>query len=592
MIPSNITREHIVRAAHQAEEHGIPLARGSSKYLLEYDGRYYPPKYVLSLANRYANGRELSPSEFSGGHESNSFLANLGFKIIEISHHNSLAPTACGERRRATKPRAGHSERCLKCKETIRLLLKELYGDVQANHRIHAGVHPDAFRGCQYYGELQDIYKALQNNRGFRDFLKTESLPRCDFFIAEPGFIVEFDESQHFTFPRRLALELYPDDLVLGFDRRKWMSLCHSIGAKDNEPAYRDEQRAWYDTLRDFLPAAAGLRPTVRLFARDYKWCTLNPGRASDVQRFEHLLHPEPEKSGVKIHSEPAPFAARVVICDEWNGDPHEAGKLLETIHEKWPKDRKVRFVITCGGFMQFDWPKSVSRPMIGDPIHPDPGALASLVSEAEESVMGVMTPDLVSKLRDITDYITLGVDSHKTRISMTQHHIGEPHVELVCIVDLKNNRRYWTGKSYPTTGQQNGLVRFTNLDTHFIDLADVGKVMVLGCHDLTVFNPRSRNARGWRQSTNMDFRALSRKHRPVCVLHHPHSTVKVRTWMNAWNGLTATLPSVKRYAGAGRYHESDRMRAEWDPLDSVLRSTKCGPTLDFTIRGTHRTSV
>ncbi len=38
---------------------------------------------MLSLANRYANGNYLNPSEFGGGREANNFLKNLGFIIIE-----------------------------------------------------------------------------------------------------------------------------------------------------------------------------------------------------------------------------------------------------------------------------------------------------------------------------------------------------------------------------------------------------------------------------------------------------------------------------------------------------------------------------
>jgi hypothetical protein len=34
--------------------------------------------------------------------------------------------------------------------------------------------------------------------------------------------------------------------------------LCEEINAKDNYPPYRDEQRAWYDTLRDFLASDKG----------------------------------------------------------------------------------------------------------------------------------------------------------------------------------------------------------------------------------------------------------------------------------------------------------------------------------------------
>jgi hypothetical protein len=55
---------------------------------------------------------------------------------------------------------------------------------------------------------------------------------------------------------------------MLGFDKRKWIELCDQINAHDNYPLFRDEQRAWYDTLRDFLPTIKPLLPTVRLYKK------------------------------------------------------------------------------------------------------------------------------------------------------------------------------------------------------------------------------------------------------------------------------------------------------------------------------------
>ena len=84
MIPKNISREHVLKAIEEVKRSGIPEGRGSKKFLVEFNGIYYPPKYIISLANKYANGEELNPSEFSGGAESNNFLRALGFKIVEI----------------------------------------------------------------------------------------------------------------------------------------------------------------------------------------------------------------------------------------------------------------------------------------------------------------------------------------------------------------------------------------------------------------------------------------------------------------------------------------------------------------------------
>ena len=59
MIPTNITREHVIKALEEIDASAIPPGRASTKFALVLNGKRYPPKYVLSLANRFANGKEL-----------------------------------------------------------------------------------------------------------------------------------------------------------------------------------------------------------------------------------------------------------------------------------------------------------------------------------------------------------------------------------------------------------------------------------------------------------------------------------------------------------------------------------------------------
>ena len=477
-----------------------------------------------------------------------------------------------------------HNERCLKCKETIKKLLQKIYGEVKVNYKFNVKTSPEDFKHTPYYHKLKEIYEILQKHRGFKEFVKAKTLPNCDFFIPNPGFIVEFDESQHFTLTRKITLERYPANFKLGFDKEKWIRLCNEINAKDNNPPYRDEQRAWYDTLRDFLPSILGLKPTVRLFAKDFIWCSLNPDNPKDVNKFQKIIGIDSKHWKIEVKEDPNPVLARIIIASDWTGNLKEAKKLLENIYQKWPKGKKVKFVITCGGFIQFEWPDFISKEMIGNFRNPNSKIVNILVEKAEKSVKSVLTKDLLDKWREVTDYVTLGVDSYKEKISTTQNYINQPHIELVFLIDLRNNKFYWTGKSYPTPNQQNGLVRITDLKTHFFDL-DVGKVMILGCHDLTIFNPRSKNAKGWRKEVNEKFKKLTKKEKPKFVLQHPHTTVKVKTWLNAWRCLKKTIRSVEIYASAGRYHESNRQFSEYDKLDDVLTYTKCGNTIDFLVR-------
>jgi len=280
MIPKNIDREHILKAIEEVKKTGIPEGRSSKKFLVEFNGIYYPPKYIISLANKYANGEELNPSQFSGGTESNDFLRALGFKIVEIKMPKKIKHAHHKERRETTSA------------VTIRKLLERIYGKVEQNYKFDVGTRPEDFLNASYYDKLKEIYKALQNYRGFEELVEAKTLPNCDFFVPNPGFIVEFDEPQHFTLPRRIALEMYPDELELGFNRGKWIALCKKYDRRDNDKRkpYRDEQRAWYDTLRDFLPAIKGLKPTVRLFAGDSVWGSLNPDDTSDIERFRRFF--------------------------------------------------------------------------------------------------------------------------------------------------------------------------------------------------------------------------------------------------------------------------------------------------------------
>ena len=85
-IPSTISRNHVLEAMHEIDELGVPDRRKSTGYCLIHKQRHYPPKYVISLAAKYAVGRELGPHEFYGGEGSgcaNVFLRSRGFEVVE-----------------------------------------------------------------------------------------------------------------------------------------------------------------------------------------------------------------------------------------------------------------------------------------------------------------------------------------------------------------------------------------------------------------------------------------------------------------------------------------------------------------------------
>ena len=69
MIPKNIDRKAVLAAIQNIDENGIPRTRLSRTYNLKYNGRFYPPKYLISVANKIINGNELEPFAFGGGAE-------------------------------------------------------------------------------------------------------------------------------------------------------------------------------------------------------------------------------------------------------------------------------------------------------------------------------------------------------------------------------------------------------------------------------------------------------------------------------------------------------------------------------------------
>lgn len=174
--------------------------------------------------------------------------------------------------------------------ENILILLGKAYGAVEKEKRFNVGTHPEDFEGTQYCDSLKKIYEALQNYRNHKDLVRRNIL-KCDSFMSDAGFILEWDESQHFTVPRKIALELYPEELKISFEKKRWIELCDKRPRTDNTPPHRDEQRAWLDTLRDFLPELEeGLKPTIRLYYKDPQWSSLNPNSTIDIERFKELL--------------------------------------------------------------------------------------------------------------------------------------------------------------------------------------------------------------------------------------------------------------------------------------------------------------
>jgi hypothetical protein len=218
-----------------------------------------------------------------------------------------------------------------------------------------------------------------------------------------------------------------------------------------------------------------------------------------------------------------------------------------QILKEASETDFKARYFVTPGGFIVIPWKFQ---------------SFKEAVHEAK-----IWAEKLIRGIEINADCITIGIDSHSSK------NLRKPHVELV---GLKGDEWHFTGKIYPTVEQQKGLLR-SDFDSHFLEVGE--RVMILGCHDLNIFNPRSiKTAKGWRKEVSDKFRDKAKEFSPEIVLHHPHYTDSFRIWLSAWRNLERELSSVNHYASSSVYFRS---RGERSDLNKVLRATKKGDVLD-----------
>lgn len=184
-----------------------------------------------------------------------------------------------------------HDTRCNKCKSVIYAMLQKIYGDVEFKFKA-SGVSTkiEDYEKHQCYKELIAIYSALQDYRNNKEFVKLKSLQRCDLYIPKYRYVIETDEFQHFSYARFIALKNYPKRMAIGYDKKWYQLACDNTRNKDNDPKYRDEQRAWYDTIRDFLPLLTDdVSLTIRIPLGFHAWCMLSPKIGKDVLLFKQF---------------------------------------------------------------------------------------------------------------------------------------------------------------------------------------------------------------------------------------------------------------------------------------------------------------
>lgn len=260
---------------------------------------------------------------------------------------------------------------------------------------------------------------------------------------------------------------------------------------------------------------------------------------------------------------------ARLVVGGPAPGTVAKAqAVLLQGFDDNWPSGLKAKYALTMGGFLRADFTKLWTG---GTGSDSGPDDFAALIEAAKPTVNAVLSPRVLAAAARCTQFLTLGID------------LGWDegiHAELVAIVDTSSGAIvHWTGKSFPMAAQSGRLIQVADLRSHCFDGAGE-RVLVLGSHDLSIFNPKARRTLGegsprWQRCKDLD--ALLLQQKPTLVLQHPHNTDSPLLWSQEWKQLTKQAPSITCWASGIAYHNRDEGDMPRRPLEDVLSGTR-GP--------------
>ena len=76
-----LKKQDVIDALKFIDKNGVPEHNTSVKYVLvSEDGKKYPPKYVVAVADHLANGTDISTESFNSD-DAKNYLESLGFSI-------------------------------------------------------------------------------------------------------------------------------------------------------------------------------------------------------------------------------------------------------------------------------------------------------------------------------------------------------------------------------------------------------------------------------------------------------------------------------------------------------------------------------
>ncbi|MBA3351425.1 MAG: hypothetical protein H0U23_03200 [Blastocatellia bacterium] len=274
--PRKLRAEHVVAAIKEYRS-APPKHRPARSAFLLVEGKRLPAKQIICLAFLCATGELPRSEQLTGGRASVQLLRCLGFDAIYEKRQKT------GNRNKVKNAR----------REAFRQVLASRFGVINIEERFAVLRVPDLSSRNSVASDLMSILSAIESVRQMPVRGKSNHRLCCDFYLPDHRLIIEFDERQHFTLPRAASLRAYPTDSQAGFDRERWIALCQEIQAGDNSPVYRDEQRAFYDAIRDIVAPQMGFKPVVRVFEGDVLWereSTLSDAAKSILHTIESLI--------------------------------------------------------------------------------------------------------------------------------------------------------------------------------------------------------------------------------------------------------------------------------------------------------------
>lgn len=323
----NIKSEHIIEAIRKfdREQPKVPSSRNT---FLKFEGKLYPAKHIRGMAYKIANKVEISKEDYHGGIQTVKFFNNLGFDVMHdgelraglngVSNGTGIAdkdpshtksdntvpviwgfkkntdgkmcvadvsnssirntPVAKANVKDNTKENKTITNVSQKIKITSKhvveqknafqaVLNKVFNGDVICEKGYPWMKTPGAEKDKIYKKLIKDIH----NYRGDSKFAKENYKLKCDFVCDSKRVIFEYDERQHFSMARKIALESYVDSVDMYYDAQLWIKACGDINAKDNSPVNRDEVRAFYDSVRDIEATKNGYY-LIRIMHGGFDW--------------------------------------------------------------------------------------------------------------------------------------------------------------------------------------------------------------------------------------------------------------------------------------------------------------------------------